>query len=494
MEKAVTNGKTSAGYYVAYPKKLSVKKYNDWVNKKNTKYKILDVKQKEYIEFGDLIANITEIHFLPIEEMGKYSSNQVYEESVKTVTTLTQMMSLRKIYPQYKITKFTDSQIGSKLVSKEVDIKDFFTLFPEYLQNTAIKEIYLEKSFPEYFQYYQDYEIAEEFVRKNVASRSIAWIKERLPYLNGHIDTQRIIDAVDKRILSSNVANLVDQNIEFYENKYFSRQKYDDYMASKQTLISLLSEFDNYAVALKERPNIKTEATDEYINRKWNSGINSWRRLVSDFPEKRNELISYTRRWLNSCNSYYKCKWSDDIQNRINQLNNCIRELQMYIFSEVPDEDGQQLARTYRETADNAKNKYLADLPVVQRYESELISAVRKIAKAVRETSIIPKYKTKKGYGSSEIDFEIYMYAHGSATSTSAYYDNGVYYQGFFGTIKESDNTRTMDNFVLKFVKETRYVTLWDYNLDKTENMQRAEKIIEQFKQYGINEWYKIEF
>jgi hypothetical protein len=273
----------------------------------------------------------------------------------------------------------------------------------------------------------------------------------------------------------------------------FSKKSIKEYYVSKETYKLLLKEVSAVSILTKNYNAIAQETFDNYLSSKfYGGGIHAWKGLTEDFPEEKAKIIAYTRRWLNACGDYHILKCPGEIQGEIHQLNTCISKLGTYISSEVPDEEGQRLARTYRETARNAISYYQTDLPAAQRYEEEIRSTFRKIAEAVRETTIIPKYEVEKRSGDGNYGVDIYMNDYGT-TSISVHYDSDKGEYDRVGIFEMSHSSKTLSELVLKYVKYERFVAHWDDWYER-KGPQRAEEVIELFKHYGIKEWYKIRY
>jgi hypothetical protein len=277
----------------------------------------------------------------------------------------------------------------------------------------------------------------------------------------------------------------------------FSRKKIALYYFDKKGYSLFLQEVNSVPILVKHFAEIKETSWQAYMQAQYNKGVAVWKELVADFPEREGEIISFARRWVCQSGGYYYLKWSVDIKSSISDLQNCINSNNEYINAAVPDGEGQRLARQYNNTAQNAKDKYSSDLPGAESYESSLKAVIRQISEAVEETAITPEYEItdveEKG-DYEEIDVDVYIFAWGGSFNFTFEHSKkeGTYYTEFLFT--RSHEEKSLRDFILWCVKEYRFVSLWDFNLEDVKRLERAEKVVEQFKKYGMEKWYYIEY
>jgi len=70
--------------------------------------------------------------------------------------------------------------------------------------------------------------------------------------------------------------------------------------------------------------------------------------------------------------------------------------------------------------------------------------------------------------------------------------ETGEYYRrgGFLALGEKFDKTHSLDLYILNWTKDYRLVTIWGYKDD----FPSMEGLIEQWNEYGINEWWKIKW
>jgi hypothetical protein len=118
------------------------------------------------------------------------------------------------------------------------------------------------------------------------------------------------------------------------------------------------------------------------------------------------------------------------------------------------------------------------------------------IAEAIKKTTITPRYEIKsvgKKGNYEDINIDVYIYAWGGSFNLTVEhsYKDGTYYTVFLG---RSHEEKSLQNFILWWVKDSISVDSWVYNLNDLNRLERAEKVVEQFRKYGMEKWYYIEY
>jgi hypothetical protein len=365
----------------------------------------------------------------------------------------------------------------------------------------------------DFIKYFKDYAYAENKIYTDLqtayAGKSTSALRtafERansaVPLIGNNIDVSRInalmLQCFDKDLkLCTTATERIESYMTYTGKKYFSRSTVAGYYVSADDFKQLIAELRKCTPLLQQSQSIESDIHDTYFAKRFESGVAEWKSLTVDFPDRKNQIIACTRRFIIS-KSYYNSKWSANINAELKETGNVIRGLVSYINANVPDNEGMQSAKKNLADAYNIQTKYQNDLHKAESYESQIKSQIRKIREAVEKTQIIPPYNIKKRSRNvaserlEDIDIRIVflpadVYAHYD-------YDDRIYYSGGGGLTTRDNEAKSLDECMLKFVKHHRFITQWDRDLERVENLEKAEKIIEQFKRYGINEWYKIEY
>jgi hypothetical protein len=452
-------------------------------------------------------SNSAKIYFIKTEEEAEYNKANEKQIAFQNANTIEEKIAVRRRYPDYDpgITLAIDVMIKDK--DKEL-AKKFLLAFPE--KSSSLKNNYLGYmkqnsnkilDITNFIYIFDDYQAIENRVYSTIVELgkriSHEWVKEVIPLLSEHVDITRILSvAIDHK--NDSESTLITKYIDYTGTKYFSKKSLNEYFASTATYLQLLKEINNCTPLMQQRPKI-AEAEDLFQlfvdYRLDKEGATVWRQFFSDFPDKKPKILSTVRNRYVSSTYYYERKWSSEIGDAISNANTVRGNLNKYISSEIPDSEGIRLAKQYLTEANSVINKYNADLPKAQSYESGIKSQISRIKAEVSNTTIVPPYRVKnrKARELSE-SIDIYIPSIDADIAADYSYEDRVYYGPYWGSaIGKSDNVRTLDEYVLKFVKDRINVIIWDYDWD-TDRLKRAESIIRQYNQYGIREWYKIDY
>jgi hypothetical protein len=297
----------------------------------------------------------------------------------------------------------------------------------------------------------------------------------------------------------------------------FSMKNISDYYVSKETFGLLLDEISKVSILSNNYTQLKDAVFDEYMTKKYENGINAWKALAVDFPERKTQIVEYAKRFRPHYDSYSYTKWPTDIKSRLNSLSSTKSACNAYINSGIPDEEGLQLAKKYYAEADNAQNKYLSDLPKAESYEAILISQIRQIKGLFENLANLPmpEYTVKEEWhkcfcllGCDDLCMQIAIKSQGlflfsigvkvsdsgknyEANSGRGYGGYGYHYSSFSYAVIASiivANGLSKDYSLRSDEYGRCYLSDWEANLDF------AESIVKQYKEYGIKEWWKIKW
>jgi hypothetical protein len=503
IEAGIGQGKINATY-ITYiiGKNRQERKLNEWFSKHP---QFVRVKTEQ-------ASNATKIYFINAGEEDIYKAENekiLAFEDARTVNgnyyseSMKKQIAVFKKYPDFTPLCFDGQRFWA--VDDKKLVREFLSTFPECNDQT-VKNEYIAmmkkwgipvKEIVGFIEAFQDYQAAEDIVYlviKDMGSKfDHNWVKQVIPHLVGHVDITRILNtAIDHKYDSE--STLITKYIDYTGDKYFSKKSLNEYFASTATFLQLIKEINNCTPLIQQRPKTAENMFQPFISYRLDKeGVTIWQQLFSDFLDKKSEILSIIRNKYVSSAYYSKRKWSSDIQSRLSEANSIKNNLNAYINAAVPDSEGIKLAKQYLVEVNNVISRYNADLPQARSYESSITSQISRIQKEVENTSIVPPYRVRnrKQYNEFRDWIDIYITPRNLDLYNIDYeYKSGIYYGN---GISKSDNARTLDEFVLKYVKNDIKVILWGYRLD-TEGLEKAESIIKQYNQYGIREWYKIDW
>lgn len=524
-QEALERGKGGSPYYVAYIPDEDAYSIKGWV-KKHPEFKLGDIGKSSF-EFG--LAGEVDEHkadkkiFAEVNSkiLERIQDNWGFHHNLTNVDLI---IETKEKYPDYRIdvSKYnTSKSVQDYLRSYRYwnlnQLARFIAVFPEYpfmidvawAPYRSRSEAFLEvfKNHHSYVEnkIYTDLENAYDTGKTTLPLREAYRNAETaLPLLEKKTDVARIRNMMNRCFeedlkLCQNAQEQIKACMIYTGNTYFSKSKFGDYYQSAKDFSTLIAELRKCKPLLQHNAGIENEVFSTYFDERFKNGISEWKNLLADFPDQRNRIMAYTHRFIDKPWSYSQHKWKEYIQRDLQKNNQAINNLNAYINAGIPDNEGQQLARKYLNEASGIRSKYQADLNKAEVYESTIRSRIERIARQVRETQFIPPYqvKSRKRYNeySEEVNLSIHLSRNSSFELTIYYdYDEGVYYDSGFGSnYKKSDGIKSLDKFVWLYAQDASNTILWNYKLEKAENLQRAERIIRQYDELGINRWWEIE-
>jgi hypothetical protein len=384
----------------------------------------------------------------------------------------------------------------------------FIAAFPEY---PFMLDVAWERNRPDDFlRATKNYAFAETKIYDQLqtaysrgSTATLRWAygyaEKTIPLLEGNIDISHISNLM-KNCFKKDLSLCKDftERIESYMcytgNKYFSRNSVKDYYTSVADFKQLASELKKCTPLLQSYPDTENNLYQTYFSQRFKEGgVAESHRLIADFPDQKSQILSYARYHYIDKPFDSNSKWSKDIRSHINKIKTIREKLDTYINTNVPDNEGMQLARQHRSKCNEIISNCERAEMTAKAYESKLSSRIYEIQKAVLSTQIVPPYRVikRKQYNEFTEWIDITVYSLNSFDLTVQYdYKTGVYYISGFGNLPISENIRSLNELVLKYVKDMIHVILWDSD----NYLPKAERIIEQFNKYGIKEWYKIQW
>jgi hypothetical protein len=290
-------------------------------------------------------------------------------------------------------------------------------------------------------------------------------------------------------------------NVLFDVGRCFSQKRISDYYTSKETYNLLLKEVSDISILTSSYAQIKDDSFNEYMLKHYSGGINAWKELVADFPERKVQIIDYTRKYLPASDGYYYTRWSSNIEYRLSSIRNTRTKCSEYIYSGVPDAEGQRLAETYLNEANNAERKYRNDLSKAQSDEKVLYRESEAIKEKI-ESSLryahnlaVPPYSIishTEFMNDDHYKLELLYQTTGQWKSLNFKKTIRVEYDKRFGNGYLSSETaswyKSLDELVIHHVF---YYNGWQSGFN---NYDERENLINQYKVFGLKEWYRIEF
>jgi hypothetical protein len=495
LEAALKKGKNKDNFYVAYPKNLTLEKYNKW-NAKNNKYKIMKTTKEELVIFGNDVDCVTEIYFLPVSEMAEYEKQQ-YLKNVKT--SMTDLLAARKRYPDYvhplRIDGeyFFNSWKGNEYKNLAME---FLSTFPEYRGYAAFKQEFLWATQGDltyikgFIDLFQDYQAVENYVLKITTRYSkyrsnTEWVQTILSYLINHVDISRILNIVIDHT-NDYESTLITKYIQYTGTKYFSKKSLDAYFASVETYFQLIKEVNNCTPLIQKRPQIENNLSEMFIShRLGKDGLAAWQTLLSAMPDKRTKILSELRGRFITRVTYHKENLLNNIESAISYANEIKTNLEQYISAQIPDAEGMQLAKQYLNEIQPIIDQYRHDIPQAKAYESQLRADIKVIEGNIfgeYANLTVPPYNiwaTKDDMLSINAD-GVYM---------NIFFMSRTHSPGFYYLPSENKQFSTLDEAVVfAMQKELRKSTSNCWTCD----IRSAEFIRDLYRKYGIKQWYKM--
>ena len=525
-QEALERGKGGNIFYMAYIPDEDKYKIEGWI-KKHPEFKLGNI-GKSFFEFG-LAREVNEYKankeiFAEVNSkiLERIQDNWGFHYKLANVDLI---IETKEKYPDYSIniSKYnTSKSIEDYLQSYQYwnldQLARFIAVFPEYpfmIDVAWTPYRYRPEAFLQVFNNHHSYVENKIY---NDLEKAYHTGKSPLPLRETYKNAKTAIPLLEKTTDISRIRNMMNlcfekdlklcqssqEHIEacmiYTGNTYFSRNEFSDYYQSAKDFRTLVTELKKCKPLLQRNAGIEDEVYSAYFDQRFKNGVNEWKNLLADFPDQRNRIMLYTRRFIDRPSSYSQHKWKEYIQQALQWNSQTINNLNAYINAGIPDNEGQQLAKKYLGEASSIAAKYRADLNKAEAYESTIRSRIERIRRQVEETQFIPPYKVKsrKRYNEycEEVNLSIDLNRYSSFEFTIYYdYDEGVYYDSTFGSsFKKSDGIKTLNEFVWLYAQDNRKVILWDYELGKAENLQHAEKIIRQYDELGINRWWEIEY
>jgi hypothetical protein len=436
-----------------------------------------------------------------------------------------------KTFPEYKNNTELQEQFLTRLNGKrnhktDIYIKDFITCF-------------------------QDYKAAESFTYSLMGNRNYTWIKDAIRCLIGHVDLTRILNAaIDQK--RDNVTTIITKFIDFTGNEYFSKNNINEYFVSAEACRQLFQEIKS-CTAFTEKQKVEQEIPDlcipqmfkvkgavanqdllalfpdkkekiiseaiplrikekgaaaykdllawfpdrkeaialEIIPVKINeSGAAAWRDLFTWFPDSKDKILSEMRHQYVHRVSYSKMKWSPDIKWGLSNAESTWRNLNSYIDAVVPDNEGMQLAKQYRNEAYSVMSRYRSDLSPAESYESSLKRQVEKIRRDISyafdgNRLTVPPYTVTY---TSQFGMRTIINITIDGTIRTDFEEEQGQYRPHNSTNKYSTLGRAVIEEMLFLIK---FDSCWEC-FKSAYDMERAKKIVSQYERSGIREWYRM--